>query len=117
MRLLGIDYGEKNIGVALSDDKGLVWPASVAPFAIHLIALGEVKKDADKIYNDLIAKGIEVLYDDRDARAGEKFADSDLIGIPKRIVVSEKTLANGEVEVKERRSEEVKMVKVGQISV
>jgi prolyl-tRNA synthetase len=98
----------------LSDDKGIVWPESVAPFAVHLIALedkaGKVKPEADALYERLVAKGIEVLYDDRDARAGEKFADSDLIGIPTRYVISEKTLAEGSVEAKDRKSGEVKLV-------
>lgn len=99
-----------------ADDKGLVWPESVAPFAIHLVALfndsGSVKEIADRLYSEWSRKGIEVLYDDRDASAGEKFGDSDLIGIPKRIVVSEKTLKNSEAEVKYRDTGKVEMVKV-----
>ncbi|MCX6719108.1 MAG: His/Gly/Thr/Pro-type tRNA ligase C-terminal domain-containing protein [Candidatus Taylorbacteria bacterium] len=96
-----------------SDEKGLVWPEAVAPFAVHLIAIfdknGEVKKAADALYEKLVKQGVEVLYDDRDASAGQKFSDSDLIGIPKRMVMSEKTLKNNEVEVKDRKSGEVKM--------
>jgi prolyl-tRNA synthetase len=80
------------------DDRGVVWPTSVAPFAVHLVELGKGKGEA--IYAALQAKGIDVLYDDRDASAGEKFADADLIGIPWRILVSEKTGA--QVEVKRR---------------
>lgn len=102
-----------------SDEKGLVWPASIAPFAIHLIALnnesGSVKKIADELYTKLTAKNIEVLYDDRDCGAGEKFGDSDLIGIPTRYVISEKTLKEDSIEVKDRKSGEVKMVKVGSL--
>jgi len=71
-----------------ADEKGIVWPEAVAPFAVHLVALfdagGKVRAAAEQIYADLNAKGIEVLYDDRDASAGEKFSDSDLIGIPIR---------------------------------
>ena len=104
------------IAEILSDDKGLVWPESVAPFSVHLIALfdqeGEVKKTADQMYDYLTNKGIEVLYDDRDATAGEKFSDSDLIGIPKRIVLSAKTLKDASVEVKMRKTGEVSMVKI-----
>ena len=89
-----------------SDENGIVWPTSVAPFAVHLIEINsensKVKKTAEKIYDGLINSGIEVLYDDREARAGEKFADSDLIGIPLRIVVSDKGIEKGEFEVKER---------------
>ncbi|MDP1625119.1 MAG: aminoacyl--tRNA ligase-related protein [bacterium] len=100
----------------LADDKGIVWPESVAPFAVHLIALddkaGKVKVAADALYEKLVAKGIEVLYDDRDARAGEKFADSDLIGIPTRYIISEKTLAEDSVEEKDRKTGQVKMVAI-----
>lgn len=92
----------------MSDDKGLVWPEAVAPFRVHLVSLAngndDVVAEADELYRELSEAGVEVLYDDRDARAGEKFADSDLIGIPLRIVVSEKTLAAGKFEVVERHS-------------
>lgn len=91
---------------ALSDDKGIVWPTSIAPFKVHLIELvsenKEVKKTAEALYESLAKNGLEVLYDDREARPGEKFNDSDLIGIPVRIVVSEKGLDKGEFEVKTR---------------
>ncbi len=90
-----------------SDEKGLVWPESVAPYQVHLIELGdneEVVAEAKELYRELTAAGIEVLYDDRDARAGEKFADSDLLGIPSRVIVSEKTLAAGKFECVERKS-------------
>lgn len=101
------------------DDKGLVWPEALAPFAVHLVSLckkPEDTKKADKIYNDLIKKGIEVFYDDRiDATAGEKFADSDLIGIPYRIIVSAKTLENANVELKVRKTGEVKMIEIDKI--
>ena len=92
----------------LSDDKGIVWPESIAPFKVHLVQLGEGAKDqAEKLYTDLVAKGIEVLFDDRaGAQAGEKFADADLIGIPHRVVVSERSLASGGVEYKHRTNTE-----------
>ncbi len=90
----------------LSDDKGLVWPEEIAPFRVHLIEISndnkDVSNDAKEVYEQLVAHGIEVLWDDRDARAGEKFADSDLLGIPWRVVVSEKTLASGKYECVER---------------
>ncbi|HEY4501652.1 MAG TPA: aminoacyl--tRNA ligase-related protein [Candidatus Paceibacterota bacterium] len=88
-----------------ADERGLVWPEAVAPFRVHLVSLGdddEVIKEADELYRELTEAGVEVLYDDRDARAGEKFADSDLLGLPLRIVVSEKTLAAGKFECVER---------------
>ena len=92
------------------DEKGLVWPESVAPFQYHLVSLGkegdEISKTADALYDDLVQAGVEVLYDDRDARAGEKFADSDLIGIPKRIIVGKEAVATGEFEVVNRATGE-----------
>ncbi len=99
-----------------SDEKGLVWPENIAPFKIHLIALfnenGEVKAKADQLYADLKAKNIEVLYDDRDCGAGEKFGDSDLIGIPVRYVISEKTLKENSIEIKDRKTGKVEMQKL-----
>lgn len=91
----------------LSDAKGIVWPKSVAPFAVHLVQIGddaEVQSEAEEMYRELTAKGIEVLWDDREARAGEKFADSDLLGLPLRVVVSQKSLAEGAFECVERHS-------------
>lgn len=89
-----------------SDEKGIVWPESVAPFAIHLVSLGkpddEISKTADALYDDLIQKGIEVLYDDRETRAGEKFAESDLLGIPRRIVVGKESVETNIFEVVDR---------------
>lgn len=88
-----------------SDDKGIVWPEAVAPFAVHIVSLGDnedVTKEAEELYKQLTDAKVDVLWDDRDARAGEKFADSDLIGIPLRVVVSEKTLAAGKFECVER---------------
>jgi len=102
-----------------SDEKGLVWPESIAPFAVHLVALfnesGTVKNSADELYEKLTAKGIEVLYDDRDITAGEKFGDSDLVGIPKRYVISEKTLKEDCVEFKDRMTGKVEMMKMSDL--
>jgi prolyl-tRNA synthetase len=97
-----------------ADEKGIVWPKEVAPFAVHLVSLAgsstEVGKEADRMYELLQEQGIDVLYDDRDARAGEKFADSDLLGIPVRLVVSEKTIAQAAVEMSERNNGSSSMV-------
>ncbi len=94
------------------DEKGIIWPESIAPFKVHLLALGgpTAKGRSDRLYSDLQKQGIEVLYDDRDISAGEKFADADLIGIPYRVVISEKTVAQNKVELKRRNSEEIKLV-------
>lgn len=98
----------------LSDEKGIVWPDEVAPFSVHLISITggneDVSAEADRYYELLSESGIEVLYDDRDIRAGEKFADADLIGIPTRIVVSEKTMAEGGVEVSSRQNGKAALV-------
>ncbi|OGG71159.1 prolyl-tRNA synthetase, partial [Candidatus Kaiserbacteria bacterium RIFCSPHIGHO2_12_FULL_53_13] len=92
----------------LSDEKGLVWPKEVAPFPVHIVLISGGNKDvvaeADRLYELLKEHDMEALYDDRDLRAGEKFADADLIGIPTRLVVSEKTLAEGGVEVVSRQT-------------
>ncbi|NQU83282.1 MAG: hypothetical protein HQ536_01080 [Parcubacteria group bacterium] len=99
-----------------NDENGIIWPKSVAPYHVHLIHLGEdkkVHKSASSLYNKLQQQGIEVLYDDRhDAQAGKKFADADLIGIPLRLVVSERTLAKNSVEWKERATKDSKNIKL-----
>lgn len=87
------------------DDRGIIWPESVAPFQVILVGLSE---DADKVYEELEKAGIEVLYDDRDKNAGEKFADADLLGIPVRLVVSKKT--EGKVEWKARNSDKAELL-------
>lgn len=100
---------------ALSDDKGIIWPEEVSPFKVHLLSLGSDEQtinEANTLYENLTKKGIEVLYDDRiDTSAGEKFADSDLIGIPYRIVVSKRSLADGGYEIKKRTEDKGKIIK------
>lgn len=91
---------------AFSDEKGIIWPKEVAPYAVHLVSItsgnADVEKEADRVYDMLRESGIEVFYDDRDLRAGEKFADADLIGIPLRLVISEKTISAGGFELTKR---------------
>ena len=99
------------------DDKGIIWPANVAPFKVHLLALGDdekVKNEADALYEKLNKAGIEILYDDRQLPAGAKFAEADLIGIPHRLVVSEKTLAEDSAELKKRDEEKTKLIKLSE---
>jgi len=96
-----------------ADDKGLVWPESVAPAKVYLAQLGvnpDVVAAADELYNQLTQAGVAVLYDDRDARPGEKFADADLMGIPYRVVVSDKTVAANTFELKARTGSEAQLV-------
>jgi len=100
------------------DGQGIIWPASVAPYQVHLIALeveGKVKKAAEQIYQDGQKAGQEILYDDRDKNPGEKFAEADLIGIPLRLVVSQKTIAEDSVELKKRNSDKKELVKINQV--
>ena len=99
------------------DEKGIIWPEIVAPYQAHLLEVKslklKVKSFAEALYKKLLAKGVEVLYDDRDDKsAGEKFADADLIGIPWRVVVSEKSLEKKGVEVKKRGEEKGRVVSV-----
>ena len=110
---IGITRLMGTIVEVLSDDKGIVWPESVAPFRVHLVQLGEgAKEQAEIVYESLQEAGIEVLFDDRDVMAGEKFADADLIGIPHRIVVSERSLKNGGVEYKHRTSTDGQVISI-----
>jgi len=102
------------------DERGIIWPKEIAPFMAHIIEIKsenkKVKATAEKIYQDLNKNGVQVLYDDReDKSAGEKFAESDLIGIPYRIVVSEKTILKNSIELKERSKITVKLVKIKQL--
>lgn len=96
-----------------ADDKGLCWPEAVAPAIVYLASVGNIPhvvSAADNLYSQLTEAKIEVIYDDRDMRPGEKFADADLLGIPYRVVVSEKTLQNNNVELKPRNSDQVENI-------
>lgn len=112
MGCYGIGLGRLmgTIAEALSDEAGLVWPASVAPFKYHLVELKPNLGEA--LFGELES----VLYDDREASAGEKFADADLIGLPYRVVASEKTIAAGKYEVKNRRTGEVSHLSVDELA-
>lgn len=98
----------------LSDDKGIIWPESVAPFQVHLMVLGDddaVREEANRIYDLLCGRGVEVLFDDRSGvSAGEKFADADLLGMPVRVVVSKRSMEDSGVEVKKRTEEKGNVV-------
>lgn len=111
-RLMGV------IAEIFADERGLVWPENIAPAKVYLARLGdvtEVVSVADKLYKDLTDSGVQVLYDDRDVRPGKKFADADLMGIPYRVVVSERTIqANGH-ELKKRTEEKSNSLSAEQI--
>ena len=96
------------------DERGLIWPVSVAPYPVHLVQLasktGQSEQAAAQLYEDLLAAGIEALYDDRSESAGVKFKDADLIGLPLRLTVGERSLKNGGVELKRRTGSEIRTV-------
>ncbi len=108
------------IAEVLSDKDGLVWPKKVAPFAVHLVEIvdenTEVRKASERVYSILANRGIEVLFDDRELRAGEKFKDSDLIGIPLRLIVSKKNLDDGVCEIKERATGKISKIEENQLA-
>ncbi len=116
MGCYGIGLGRlmASIVEVFHDEKGIIWPESVAPYKVHLLSIGkdkEVAKKSQVLYNELIKQNIDVLYDDRKESPGVKFADSDLIGIPIRLVVSKKTLEKSSVEVKRRDQKKTRLVK------
>jgi prolyl-tRNA synthetase len=97
------------------DDHGIQWPASVAPYDVHVVALPGLEEQAEKVAASLEAAGRSVLLDDRDQRAGEKFADADLIGCPTRITVGKKTLEDGAVDVRDRTTGDERRVPVAEV--
>jgi len=102
-----------------NDKNGIIWPKAIAPFQIHLVKIGggeKVNRRAEEIYKACLDKNIEMLSDDREESAGVKFKDADLIGIPIRIVVSEKTLNNNCVEVKRRSKDQVELIKISELN-
>lgn len=93
----------------MSDDKGMIWPENIAPFKVYLVRIGDKSIEvADRLYEDLKAQGIEVIYDDRDERPGAKFADAELMGIPYRVTISDRLLEAGQFELTARASGETK---------
>ena len=103
------------MGVAVEifhDDKGIMWPQAISPFDLHLINIAKDQSEANKLYDSLQDSGYSVLYDQRDERPGVKFAESDLIGITKRVLVSDKTLKEDSVEIKYRKDGKTELVKL-----
>ncbi len=108
---IGVDRVLASIIEAFHDDRGIIWPMSTAPYQVAIVPIkysGAMKEAADKIYDELLKAGVEVLLDDRDERPGVKFNDMDLIGFPVRITVGDKNLPN--VEIKMRSSEQAELV-------
>ncbi|MGC9603354.1 MAG: aminoacyl--tRNA ligase-related protein [Minisyncoccia bacterium] len=114
---IGVDRLMATIVETHHDERGIIWPDEAAPFRVHLLMIGEgtpeLQKFADSVYNHLVKDGVEVLFDDRAGlSAGEKFFDADLLGMPWRAVVSEKTMVQEKIEIKKRNGKESKLVKV-----
>ncbi len=97
------------------DERGIQWPASVAPYDVHVVVIPGMEDHAQPVADSLSAAGFDVLVDDRDARAGEKFADADLIGCPVRVTVGRKVVEDGTVDIRERAKGEDKAVSVGEL--
>ncbi|MFO7681755.1 MAG: His/Gly/Thr/Pro-type tRNA ligase C-terminal domain-containing protein, partial [Chloroflexota bacterium] len=115
---IGLDRLMATIVEKHHDELGIIWPESVAPYQVHLLYLGKgdaVKTAADELYAELLQAGIEVLYDDREASAGVKFNDADLIGLPWRVTLGERGLAQGTVEVKRRDQPERDVIPLAEL--
>lgn len=113
---IGVSRLMGSIAEHLSDERGLVWPAPIAPFHVYLIAIGDdFQGQALEIAENLESQGISVLHDDRDVRPGEKFADAELLGIPERVVLSKKTLEQGGIEIVSRISGETAIMALGEL--
>lgn len=108
-RLIGVLVEKFN------DERGIIWPEAVAPFKVSLISFESTQERAKDIYDSLTQAGVEVLWDDRDLSAGVKFADADLIGNPYRLIVSEKSLSGGGVELKRRSEEKSEIIPLDEI--
>jgi prolyl-tRNA synthetase len=119
---IGVGRSMATIVETHNDERGIVWPKSVAPYDVHLLDLSQKSKvKSQKLYEQLQAANIDVLYDDREIGAGEKFADADLIGCPVRLVVSEKTLRQAQgmqaekVEYKHRDSDKTELLTIDEL--
>ncbi len=120
MGCYGIGIGRILIAAveSLHDEKGIVWPMAIAPYSVVITPIkydGDVKQAADALYDELIRAGVDVLLDDRDARAGSKFADADLIGIPIRLTIGDRGLKEGNIELKQRHQATAEMVPVDKV--
>ncbi|MCL2444653.1 His/Gly/Thr/Pro-type tRNA ligase C-terminal domain-containing protein [Candidatus Saccharibacteria bacterium] len=108
---IGITRAMGVIAEKFSDEKGLIWPKAIAPYQIYLVSIGEQgSREADKLYQTLTDQGVEVLYDDRDIRPGQKFADAELLGIPLRITVSDRLVEQSKYEITNRKTGENSML-------
>jgi prolyl-tRNA synthetase len=99
-----------------ADEQGISWPRAIAPFDVHLVTLGKTGSEerdlSERLYEELLATGLDVIYDDRDSGPGEKFADAELLGVPLRVTVGRRSLASGELEIQLRRGQQSEAVAV-----
>lgn len=107
---IGITRAMGVIAEKMSDEKGLVWPKSIAPYHVYLVSIGEVTDEATALYEELQAAGVTVLFDDRDERPGAKFSDAELIGLPYRVTISQRLLDEGKLELTYRSSGETELL-------
>jgi prolyl-tRNA synthetase len=105
---IGVERLMAAIAEASCDDKGLVWNKEVAPFEVVVLELGDTQGRAEEIYQTLLKRNFNVLFDDRNERAGVKFAEAEMVGVPLQVIISERTLETGSVEVRDRKSSEYK---------
>ncbi len=112
---IGLGRAMGTIVETYHDEAGIIWPEEIAPFKVHLISIKQ-NEEAEKIYNNLMKDGVEVLYDDCEASAGEKFADADLIGLPYRVVISDKSLKAGGIEIKKRSEKKAEIIKTTELN-
>jgi prolyl-tRNA synthetase len=117
---IGIDRLIASIAEATADKNGLCWPVSVAPWHVIITSIlpdknSDVKEKADEVYNILKDNGIEVLYDDRNNRAGDKFSDAELLGIPMQIIISPRSIEGKSLEIKNRKTGESKFIRYDEL--
>lgn len=112
---IGITRAMGVVAEKLSDEKGLVWPESIAPYKVYLVSIGDVETQATELYEKLQAAGVSVLFDDRNERPGAKFADAELIGLPYRVTISERLLAEGKIEVSKRAGGEQELLTLDEL--
>jgi prolyl-tRNA synthetase len=108
-RLMGL------IAEHFADDKGLVWPVNIAPYKVYLVSIGTITEQADELYQELLATGLTVLYDDRNERPGAKFADAELMGLPYRLTISERLIEQGKLELTYRNTGETALLTLDEV--
>jgi len=108
-RLMGL------IAEHFADDKGLVWPVNIAPYKVYLVSIGDITDQANELYEELLATGLTVLFDDRAERPGAKFADAELMGLPYRITISERLIEQGKLELTYRNTSETELLTLDEL--